>query len=132
MSDADNSDAEGAARNLQQDDPDRPGTWLDGLSPEEQLQALDKREAHIRGVWAKSPGWGKIAFGELEGAVGNIDVMRNRIKAGLHPIRDTPEEEAQLKKKLEASKREWDRELAELRARGTWFKGPNWRPKEDD
>lgn len=116
MSDADKSDADGAAKKLERDDSDGPSTWLDDMTPEEQLRALDRAEAHIRGVWAASPGWGKIAFGELEGAVARLEEKRNRIGAGLHPT----------------GKRNAARRRAEIEAEGTWFKGPNWRPKEDD
>jgi hypothetical protein len=131
MSDADKSDPKGAAKKPGQDASERT-TWLDGMSPEEQLQALDRAEAHIRGVWAASPGWGKTAFGELEGAVGRLEAMRNRIRAGLHPIRYTAEEEAEIKEAREAGKRNAARRRAEIEAEGTWFKGPNWRPKEED
>lgn len=132
MSDADKSDADGATKKLERDDSDGPSTWLDDMTPEEQLRALDRAEAHIRGVWAASPGWGKIAFGELEGAVARLEEKRNRIGAGLHPIRYTAEEEAEIREAREAGKRNAARRRAEIEAEGTWFKGPNWRPKEDD
>lgn len=132
MPDADKSDADGAAKKLDQDDSEGPSTWLDGMTPDEQLQALDRAEAHIRGVWAASPGWSKTAFGELDGAVARLEEKRNRIRAGLHPIRYTAEEQDQLKEAREAGKRDMARISAEIEAEGTWFKGPNWRSKEDD
>lgn len=80
-----------------EDDDDGP-YWLDGLTPEEQLAEIDKRERYVREVWKHAPpALAKASVGQLSNNLARFDGLRKRIAEGKHPTRDdrTPEQRAE-------------------------------------
>lgn len=80
--------------------------WLDGMTPEEQLAAIDEQERHVRAIWANAPPYlAKAMVGSLAGNLRSFREKRDRIARGLHPTRPTPEERAILDASREDSRR---------------------------
>ena len=80
--------------------PEQRRRWLDGLTPDEQLEEIDFWETYVRDTWAKATTpeakamvYG--ALGDLDNRVAHYEGLRKRIRAGLPPLGETEEERAE-------------------------------------